>query len=68
MKTQTVQTTLHSFTDLWKIKNFLEGNRVNLITLITLIRLYDDYLSKLLKSTLSTKGIANMRYHWQYDT
>lgn len=46
MKTQTVQIALHIFTDLWKIKIFLEGNRVNLIMLVTLMRLYVDCLSK----------------------
>lgn len=37
MKTQTVQIALHIFTDLWKIKIFLEGNRVNLIMLVTFV-------------------------------
>ena len=56
MKTQTVQIALHIFTDLWKIKIFLEGNRVNVIMLVTLMRLYVDYLSKFGEEHTSHQG------------
>lgn len=56
MKTQTVQIALHIFTDLWKIKIFLEGNRVNLIMLVTLMRLYVDHLSKFGEEHTSHQG------------